>query len=237
MRRSLPGRAGVRGTPGSTAPARASRHAARRLASVAAVCLALACEGSPGSDPAQTRGPDGDPSAVDAAPAAGSTEAAASEGTRVEQVAGLRFEVPEAWVAEPPQSQMRVAQYRLPGPGGAAELVLFRFPGGGGSADANVARWIGQLTQPDGSSSTDRAKVQTAEQDGLTLTRLDLRGQFEGQQMPGAPAQPPIEEARLLALIVEGSGDPYYFKVVGAAATLDPWSDAWNAFTESIAAE
>lgn len=167
--------------------------------------------------------------------ASASSESGAA-GTRSERVPGLTYEIPSAWERQEPETGMRLAQYRVPGPGGDASLILFRFPGGG-SADANVARWIGQFQQPDGSSSTERASVQNSSRGDLSLTRLDVRGLYEGQQMPGAPPQPAIEDARLLALVVEGPGDPYFFKLLGPSATVDTWADAWRAFNESIRAD
>ncbi len=42
-------------------------------------------------------------------------------------VAGLTFDLPPGWIAEQPSSMMRLAQYRLPGDAGAAELTVFSF--------------------------------------------------------------------------------------------------------------
>jgi len=212
-----------------------AKHA---LLAAAVGLLGIACERA-SNDPQ-----DASPAAVEAAPsgevsAPSQSEAgdAAATGTRTERVSGLRFDVPTDWISEPPESTMRVAQYRIPGPGGDAGLVLFRFAGGGGSAAANVERWIQQIEQPDGSPSSERAKVQTADGEGFKLTRLDVGGKFGGQQMPGAPPQPPIENARMLALVVEGPGDPYFFKLLGPADTIAPWTDAWETLIQSVALE
>jgi len=53
--------------------------------------------------------------------------------------------------------------------------------------------------------------------------------------MPGAPAQPNLSDARLLALVVEGSGDPYYFKLLGPTPVIDRWETAWTELVTSIA--
>jgi len=53
--------------------------------------------------------------------------------------------------------------------------------------------------------------------------------------MPGAPAQGPFPDARLLALVVEGSGDPYYFKLLGPTPVIDRWESAWTELVTSIA--
>ena len=200
---------------------RETRRAGRAIRLGALGALLLACGGSPQGGGAS------DSASVDAAPAS-------AGAARVENLAGLRFEIPEGWASQQPSTSMRLAEYRVSGPGGDAELVVFRFPGGGGSADANVSRWVSQFSQPDGSDSGDRAVVQRAENAGLKLTRLDVRGSYQGQQMPGAPAQPAIADARLLALVVEGTGDPYFFKLLGPADAVAPWTDAWDVMTQSM---
>ena len=58
---------------------------------------------------------------------------------------GLSWKTPADWVARPPSSAMRKAQYRVPGEAGDAECVVFYFgPGQGGDAMANAERWAAQ---------------------------------------------------------------------------------------------
>jgi hypothetical protein len=128
---------------------------------------------------------------------------------------------------------MRLAELILPGPGGDASLKVYRFPGGGGTAEANINRWVGQMVQADGSDSRDQAIVDEAERDELKFTRLDVSGSFSGQRMPGAPAIAPIEDARMLTLVIEGSGKPFFFKLVGPKETVDMWADAFTKMAES----
>ena len=42
---------------------------------------------------------------------------------------------------------------------------------------------------------------------------------------------------RMLAAIVEGSGDPFFFKAVGPAATLELWKPSFTQVAETFAAE
>src|SRR5262249_2248062 len=78
------------------------------------------------------------------------------------QKSSLKFTVPAGWIDEERTSSMRIAQYRLPKATPDTEdasLVLYYFgPGQGGSVAANVERWVGQMKQADGSSSTQAAK-------------------------------------------------------------------------------
>jgi hypothetical protein len=152
------------------------------------------------------------------------------------RVPGISFTVPTEWMSESPETPMRLAQYRVAGSGGAAALIVYRFAGGG-SAQANVERWVSQFHAADGSSARDRAVVTREQRTPLTLTSLDVSGSYSGQQMPGAPAQPAIADARLLALVVEGSDDPYFFKLLGPASTVSQWADAWRELAASVAPE
>jgi hypothetical protein len=176
---------------------------------------------------------DGDGGAATGGEAPGPVAAAGAERVAI---SGLAFSVPEQWQSQPPSTSMRLAEYTVPGPAGAASLVVYRFPGGG-SAKANVDRWIGQFQGANGASARDTAVVQSSERGGLTLTSLDVSGRYEGTQMPGAPAQPAIADARLLALVVEGRDDPYFFKLQGPAGTVGTWVEAWAQLTASVQTE
>jgi hypothetical protein len=159
-----------------------------------------------------------------------------SGAVRDEPLDGITWQVPQEWTRRAPSSSMRAAEFLLPGPGGDVELVAFRFPGGAGPRDANLARWRGQMTAPDGSPlAPDAGQSATVERDGLTLTTLTLDGTFAGSGMgPGGQAR--ASDQRLIAAIIEGSGDAVYLKAVGPVATLDVWTTAWTKALESVRA-
>jgi hypothetical protein len=167
-----------------------------------------------------------------ATPAGPPRDVTPSGETREVVVDGLKMAVPIEWVHTPGASAMRKAEFTLPGPGGDVALVVYRFPGGAGSAEQNIERWRGQMTLAEGSQPGTIA----LEANGLKLSGVDLRGGFAGQSMPGAPPQPPVDDARLLAVAIEGSGDPYYFKLVGSAKTIDLWATAWTELLGTLSA-
>lgn len=194
--------------------------------------LSLACSSAP-TEPAAKA--DAKPQAKSDAPAAQPTPDSAPEKlpprdvspsgeVREVVVDGLKMTVPVEWVQAPGASSMRKAEFSLPGPEGEASLVVYRFAGGAGSAEQNIERWRGQVELAVGTV----AKTIDLEANGLKITGVDLRGRYAGQSMPGAPPQPPIDRARLLAVSIEGSGDPYYFKLVGPARSVDLWVTAWD---------
>jgi hypothetical protein len=127
----------------------------------------------------------------------------------------LVFALPAAWVKEQPSSGMRLAQARIPGPAGAAELAIFYFgAGGGGTADANIERWVGQIDLP--AAPPKRASFTTH---GLGVTWVDVAGTMKPSTvgMGPATAQP---GSRLLGAVVEGPGGPWFVKAVGPDATV-----------------
>jgi hypothetical protein len=153
--------------------------------------------------------------------------------TRTEIIDGLTLQVPEEWKLETPANMaMRKAEFVIPGPGGDVRLVVYRFAGGAGGFTANIDRWKGQMTPPAGVEPT----VAEREVGGLKLASIDVAGRFAGQSMPGAPPQPPIDDARLLAVAIEQPGvDPWYLKLVGDKKTIDVWAPAWETMLGSLA--
>lgn len=206
-------------------------------------CLACSSKPAPASDSGAQ--PEAGAQASAAAPAQPSAAAPAqpsaqpspalditpSGETRAENAEGLLMLVPSEWTRAPVHGSMRKAEFVLPGPGGEASLVVYRFEGGAGTVASNIERWRAQIELAPGSE----AVVAELEGKGLTITSLDARGSFPGQAMPGMPPQPPIVDARLLAAAIEGSGDPYYFKIIGPAATLELWAPAWTSLLATLA--
>ncbi|MEM6295621.1 MAG: hypothetical protein AAGA54_30390 [Myxococcota bacterium] len=154
-----------------------------------------------------------------------------------ETLAEFTVSVPKEWEKGKPSGMMRMAQWVVPGPGGDAELVVFRFKGGAGGVDANMTRWKGQFTPPEGKTADDIAKQGRKAVGALTMHTLDATGHYTAAMVPGQDAKHDSPDHRMLAVIVEGSGDPLFFKATGPAKTLDVWADAWNTMLETIKAE
>jgi hypothetical protein len=150
----------------------------------------------------------------------------------------LTLRVPGGWIEEVPSSSMRKGQFMLPrGEGDSAdgELVVFYFgPGQGGSAEANIDRWIGQITQSNGSSSKAKAGTSRKTISGLAVTVVDLSGDYHPLMMPGASSQEPKTGYRMVAAVVETSEGPWFFKLVGPEQTVAKWSASFDQFLNSI---
>ena len=143
--------------------------------------------------------------------------------------------IPAGWAERTPSSQMRKAQFALgkvPGDEDDAELAVFYFGAGqGGSVEANIDRWIGQLAQPDGSASKEKAKISKKEVARLPVTLVDVTGTYSpGMMSPG----PPHPGYRLLGAVVETSEGPWFFKMTGPEKTVGKWAGSFDDFLNSI---
>jgi len=150
----------------------------------------------------------------------------------------LKMHVPEGWVEQTPTSTMRQGQFALPrveGDPADGELVVFYFgPGQGGSAEANIDRWIGQISQPDGSSSKEKARTSKRTVAGLPVTVVDISGTYQALMMPGTPSGGPNKGYRMIAAVVETSQGPWFFKLVGPEKTVAKWSGSFDQFLNGM---
>jgi len=152
--------------------------------------------------------------------------------------AALKFDAPAGWVSKPPASAMRVVEYTLPKTAPDTEdaaLAVYFFPGqGGGTVQANIDRWVGQMTQPDGRASKDVAKTTTFQTTaGLKVTLLDLAGTYVAEMTPGATERFNKPGFRLRAAVIEAPDGPYYVKLTGPAATVAKWDKEFLVFVKS----
>lgn len=143
---------------------------------------------------------------------------------------------PPDWTMKPITSSMRAADFVLPGKAGAdAELIVYYFgESGAGSVDDNLDRWLGQFKQPDGKSSRDVAKIEKTKFAGQDATYVSVTGRFVAQAMPGATEAVDKTDQALLAAIVASPSGPYYFKLVGAKATVDASAKAFRDMLDSL---
>src|SRR5262249_11774937 len=134
---------------------------------------------------------------------------------------GLSFQPPASWTGEQPSSSMRVAQYRIAPASGDPEpgsCTLFHFPGQGGSVQANVDRWYGQFTQPDGSNTSSKARTETfSAAGGLRVTFVQAKGTYTGGMGDTSGPRPGY---MLVAGVIETSEAPWFLKCTGPEATM-----------------
>ena len=143
---------------------------------------------------------------------------------------------PADWTIKPVTSNMRAADFQLPGkPGADAELIVYYFgANGAGSVDDNLDRWFKQFQQPDGKASRDVAKIEKTKFGGQSATFVSVAGRYVASAMPGATESVDKPDQSLLAAIVDSPSGPYYFKLVGAKATVDANAAAFRAMLDSL---
>jgi hypothetical protein len=135
-----------------------------------------------------------------------------------------------------PKSSMRVAEYGLEGDD-KLELTVFYFgPDQGGSVDANITRWLGQLTQPDGSDTTAKAKRATRKVGDVDVSTLEVSGTYSGgmAMMAGGAAPEPMTNATMLGAIAAGPEGPIFFKLIGPSAAVEHSRAAFDQMIGSL---
>lgn len=148
---------------------------------------------------------------------------------------GLTWTAPKEWTKETPSSSMRRAQYRINGPGGAAECVVFYFgPGQGGDTRSNVERWASQFRRPDGSPvSGDAFKKRDIKVGDIPVALVEVTGTYVGG-MGGGPSGPDRPDHMLLGAIADGPDAKWFFRATGPRTTLGAQRAAFERMIRSI---
>lgn len=149
------------------------------------------------------------------------------------QAGGLAWTAPAGWLSVE-AGAMRAASYRVPGSGEDVDgdMSVSHFPGSGGGEDANIQRWIGQFSAPDGGPvlGTKKGHKRIA---GFTVTTLEVAGTYRGGP---SRAGGPLAGYRLLAAIVQAPEGAVFFKLTGPAATVTAAADGYHAMLGSMRA-
>ncbi len=139
----------------------------------------------------------------------------------------ITWKAPAAWQTLPNPNAMRIATYGLPRAKGATEEVTVSVSRAGGTTEANIQRWLGQFDNA-GQERRTTKKVR-----GLTITIVEVSGTYlEGSMSATAPRT--RAGWTLLGAIVETSGSPYFFKLVGPAATVLSARAGFDALLASV---
>jgi hypothetical protein len=97
--------------------------------------------------------------------------------------------------------------------------VFYFGPNEGGGVQANIDRWIGQMKQPDGTSSATKAKTQ--ELDGsVPITLVDLTGIYLSSSGPMMQVSAEKPGFRMMGAIVQGPQGAVFFKFTGPEKTV-----------------
>jgi hypothetical protein len=138
---------------------------------------------------------------------------------------GLKSRTPANWVVEKPANKLRFAQFRVPKVGddkNDTEMIIFHLAGQGGGVDANVKRWKEMFFPPRGKTLDDVAKVENLKVGDVAATYLDVHGTYKYKKAPFVPdSQAELRpDYRMLAVYFNSKNGPYFFRLVGPAATV-----------------
>lgn len=188
----------------------------------------------PANDPPPPPHPSSPPEATTPAQTAPKTLETLPDGRAA--LGPFTFEVPNEWTSKPVTSSMRAAHFELAAkPGEQAELVVYYFgEGGAGGVAANLERWLGQFSQPDGKPSKDVAKIENPKVAGQDATLVSVTGRYATSQMPGGPPPVDVADGAMIGAIVSSPAGPYYFKLTGSKATVDAHAARWKAMLGSM---
>ena len=209
---------------------------------VAAALVAAGCGKNTSSTPPPDEGAQAPaaaaPSTPEPPPAAAGMGAGATAGTNagaVAQAGGLQWRIPDNWTGQP-ERPMRAATYTVAAADGdseAGECAVFYFgPNEGGGVQANIDRWIGQMKQPDGSSSATKAKTQKVDA-GVPVTLVDLTGTYLSSSGPMMQVSAEKPGYRMMGAIAQGPQGAVFFKFTGPVKTVDANAKSFLAMVES----
>ena len=151
------------------------------------------------------------------------------------------LEAPATWQRVQPKSGIVETEFAIPsegqGPdGGPLPPGRMTVMGAGGSVDANIERWYGQFSQPDGGATKDKASTKKLKVAGRDVTLVDIAGTYKDS--PGGPfaGGKTIDrpDYRMLAAIVEGPDGNYFLKFYGPAATVERHAEGFRKMIEGM---
>jgi hypothetical protein len=134
-----------------------------------------------------------------------------------------KWTVPSDW-KEQPLSEMRLASFKVEGPGGeSADISVSSFPGDAGGLESNVNRWRGQVHQA----------VLDADSLAKTLERRTVDGApavFVDVQTPEDAQKP----ERIIGSVLRTSDRTWFIKMTGSPSVLQAQSDKFKQFVASF---
>ena len=137
----------------------------------------------------------------------------------------IQLKAPADWKVAPPKNRM--IAYEFAGPADAAKEKQARITvsSATGGVEANIDRWYTQFSQPDGSATKDKSKVEKLDVAGQTIHVVDIPGTFADSGGAGPFQQAPTvkrDNYRLLGAVIETKELGLHFiKVTGPTESVE----------------
>jgi hypothetical protein len=145
----------------------------------------------------------------------------------------LTMAAPGSWIVKRPGNPMILQEFAVPAAKGDPRDGRIAVSSAGGTVAANVDRWAGQFSQPDGSKTADKMKVQKKTLAGKEVTLVDVSGTY--QESAGI-MQPAVErpDYRTLAAIIPGEGSSFFVKFYGPKKTVGEREKEFRAMLDGL---
>jgi hypothetical protein len=144
-----------------------------------------------------------------------------------------RTTVPAGWRSRAPSSTSRLAEFTLPQTSaGTGEVVVFFFgPNQQPNVEANLARWKGQFSHPDGTPVVENVSRDST--GAFPLVFAEYEGTY--RRGIGAGSADSVRSGqRLIAAIVPTPKGVMYVQMFGTAARVADESKSFIAFVKGI---
>lgn len=149
----------------------------------------------------------------------------------------IAFKAPGVWTKKKPSNNLVEVEFEAPAVKGDEKGGRMFMMGAGGTIEQNIDRWYTQFSQPDGSATKDKAKVEKKTIGGNPVHVVDISGTFKD-----APAGPFAggktvnrENYRMLAAIIETkTAGNYFVKFYGPKATIAENEKAFAELLQSL---
>lgn len=161
---------------------------------------------------------------------------AAAQDAQTLAIAGgkLVFKAPSGWTRKQPATS--IVEHELAIPASRPDTTDGRLTvmAAGGGVQANIDRWLGQFTQPDGAATRDRAKIRKINVAGEEVHLVDVSGTYKDQAGPMAPAVERPGYRMLGAIIATGNLGEYFVKFYGPQRTIGDHERAFVTMIEGL---
>jgi hypothetical protein len=150
----------------------------------------------------------------------------------VVELAGGRLtaKAPASWKVKTPASRIVEKEFSIPSSEGDGRCTIMQATG---SFEANVDRWIGQVEQPDGSSSKEKAKTGKKKVGEMEVQTFDLAGTYLDARGPGTPVTKKEKYRVMVAVLKTKKAGDYFIKFYGPEKLIAENEKAFNAMIES----
>lgn len=146
---------------------------------------------------------------------------------------------PAGWARKPPKFNLIEHEFEAPAAEGDERPGRATISNSGGTIEANIDRWYAQFRQPDGSSTKEKARVETKKIGDSEVTLIDISGTYDDKVAPFSP-MPGVQRENyrmLAAVIATKKAGNYYVKFYGPKKTIAEHETTFRKMIEGLQAK